>query len=273
MPVPSKSKLGLRHLLIALTALTSLPITSYAGGSPAALMQVLSERHCPKCNLNDADLVHADLRDANLQGSRLQRANLSQAMLDGARLNGADLSFTSLLGASLRGADLRGAKLEGTDLRKADLSGALLDPGALSRTHWQQAKGLPYGQFSYADLHNAGVDAAQNGRFPEAERWFSDAIRRQPDSAISWVARGISRNEQGNVQLAAADFHYAASLYRQRGEDHEALQLETAAQQISKPNNKQNSGSNMGSNIVSGAFAAFKLLAPLAAKAFIPIGI
>ncbi len=242
-----------------------------AGDGP--LIQLLEKRSCPRCNLADADLVHADLRDANLQGSKLQRANLSQARLDGARLNGADLSFTSLLGASLRGTDLRGARLEGTDLRQADLSGALLDPGALSRTHWQQAKGLPASQLSYTDLHNAGVEAAQAGRFPEAERWFSDAIRRQPDSAISWVARGISRSEQGNTQLAAADFNYAASLYRQRGEEPEAKELELAAKTVTQPDKKARSGNGMGSQALGGALAALKFLAPLAGKALLPIGI
>ncbi|MEB3184761.1 MAG: pentapeptide repeat-containing protein [Cyanobacteriota bacterium] len=239
----------------------------------AALIQLLEKRSCPRCNLADADLVHADLRDANLQGSALQRANLSQARLDGARLNGADLSFTSLLGATLRGADLRGARLEGTDLRQADLNGALLDPGALSRSHWQQARGLPTSQLSYTDLHNAGVEAAQAGRFPEAERWFSDAIRRKPEAAISWVARGISRGEQGNAPLAAADLSYAASLYRLRGEDGPAQQLELAANALRQPGQRPRGGNGMGSQMLGGALTALKLLAPLAAKAFIPMGI
>lgn len=256
--------------LIAAGLLAGIPA---AQASDGALLQLLEKRSCPRCNLADADLVHADLRDANLQASKLMRANLSQARLDGARLNGADLSFTSLLGASLRGADLRGARLEGTDLRQADLSGALLDPGALSRTHWQQAKGLPASQLSYTDLHNAGVEAAQAGRFPEAERWFSEAIRRQPDAAISWVARGLSRSEQGNTQLASADFQYAASLYRLRGADVEARQLETAARQLSQPARTAKGGNGMGGQILGGVLAAFQFLAPLAAKAFMPLGI
>jgi len=238
-----------------------------------ALIQLLATRSCRRCNLADADLVHADLRDANLQGSALQRANLSQARLEGARLNGADLSFTSLLGASLRGADLRGARLEGTDLRQADLSGALLDPGALSRSHWHQARGLPISQLSYTELHNAGVEAAQAGRFPEAERWFSDAIRREPAAAISWVARGISRGEQGNAPLAAADLSYAASLYRLRGEDQPAQELEQAANALRQPEQRPRGGNGMGSQMLGGALTAIKLLAPLAAKAFIPMGI
>jgi len=160
----------LNHLRAGLAALVlaGSPITAMAA-DPQQLIRVLDRRQCQACDLQDADLVHADLRDARLKGAQLQRANLSGALLDGADLRGANLSFTSLAGASLRGADLRGSDLTGTDLRQADLGGAMLLPGALSRSHWQQAKGLAPGQQSYAELHNAGAAAAQAGRHPEAE--------------------------------------------------------------------------------------------------------
>ncbi len=175
--------------------------------------------------------MHAQLADADLSGARLQRANLSQAKLDGARLSGADLSFTSLRGASLRGADLRGARLEGTDLRQTDLSGAQLSPGALSRAHWQGARGVDQGLLSFGELHNAGVEAAQKGRFPEAEQWFSAAIRREPAAGVSWLARGITRSQMGRRQEASNDFAYAASLYEAAGDDDQAAQLRQAAEQ------------------------------------------
>jgi tetratricopeptide (TPR) repeat protein len=256
--------------LMAASALVAMP-AAHAGDE--TLIRLLEKRSCARCNLADADLVYADLREANLKGAKLQRANLSQARLDGAQLMGADLSFTSLLGASLRGADLRGAKLEGTDLRQADISGAQLDPGALSRTHWEKARGVSATQLSYAELHNAGVEASKAGRQPEAERWFSEAIRRQPDSAISWVARGISRNEQGNVEAAAADFNYAATLYRAQGEETESKQLESSAISLVQPEKKKPGGSGMGSQMLSGALAVIQFLGPIAVKAFVPMGI
>lgn len=237
-----------------------------------ALIQLMEQKRCPNCSLADADLVHAQLSDADLRGARLQRANLGQARLDGARLSGADLSFTSLLGASLRGADLRGARLEGTDLRQADLSGALLDPGALSRAHWQGARGIDHGQLSYGELHNAGVEAARQGRLPEAEQWFSSAIRREPAAAVSWIARAITRSELGKRQLAAADFDYAASLYAAGGEMAQADQLRQAAKQVSADPSKPGGGGNgLGSMAISGALGALQFLAPLAAKAFLPV--
>ena len=241
-----------------------------------ALLQLLQERRCQGCRLADVDLVHADLRDADLGEARLMRANLSQAQLDGADLNGADLSFTSLRGASLRGADLRGSKLFGTDLRDADLSGAQLDPDALEQAHWQGAQGIAAGSRSHAALHNAGVEAFLAGNWSSAETLFSDAIRSQPQEPLSWVARGISRSEQAKDDLAAADFNYAAALYQQQGSAAWADQLKAAADAISErryENNATEEGSGVGSQLLGGAISGLRMIAPLAAKAFMPFGL
>lgn len=245
-----------------------------AKAASADLMRLLESKNCRSCKLQDADLVHADLRDADLRQAQLQRANLGQARLDGAQLSGANLSFTSLTGASLRGADLRGARLEGTDLRKADLSGALLDPGALSRSHWQRATGIESAQLSYGELHNAGAEAAQQGRYPEAEKFFGEAIRKEPNAAISWVARGICRIEQGKTALAASDFNYAASIYSQGGEVAQAEQLKKAAEILIKPEDRNSEGGNgAGSKALGGIMAALQFLAPLAMKGLMPLGL
>ena len=217
------------------------------------LIRLLESRSCPGCRLQDADLVHADLRDARLKGAQLQRANLSSARLDGA--------------------DLRGSDLLGTDLRQADLSGALLDQGSLSRAHWQQARGISTSQHSYAELHNAGVNAAQAGQQPEAEALFGEAIKRQPDAAISWVARGISRTEQGKTELAAQDYRYAAQLYASLGDTETANQLNKASEELSTPPKKARGGNGLGSQIIGAATAAFQILGPLALKAMMPMGI
>jgi hypothetical protein len=260
-----------RHALLlalALAAAGSLP--AQAGGNSADLMRLLEQRRCAGCQLQDADLVHADLRDAQLVGANLQRANLGQAQLDGANLSGADLRFTSLQGASLRGADLRGARLEGTDLRQSDLSGAQFDAGGLRASHWQQARGLAPQALSYPELHNAGVEEALAGRQPQAEQLFSEAIRRQPDAAISWVARGITRNEQGNRELAARDFQYAASLYEQGGDATQAKALREAAQSLAKSGSKPPGGNGIGGALLSGAAGLAQNLAPLALKFLAP---
>lgn len=244
-------------------------------GSPTALaantdqlIRLLQRGSCPGCRLQDADLVQANLREADLRRAQLQRANLSSALLDGARLMGADLSFTSLAGASLRGADLRGARLEGTDLRGSDLFGALLDPGALARTYWQDARGISSGSLGYADLHNAGVRASLAGNPPQAEQLFGEAIAQQPEAALSWLARGIARKEQGKTALAAQDFRYAAALFAQQGDNPTAIKLNQAATEMEKPPSSRGGGKGLG--IMTGAVSLFQSLATLALT-FLPL--
>lgn len=269
-PVLRQGSLALAGLL-GLGALAGAPAKA---ADPAQVVRLLDRRGCPGCALQDADLVRADLQGANLRQAKLQRANLSGAQLDGANLTGADLSFTSLAGASLRGADLRGALLLGTDLREANLAGALLDRQGLAQSHWQQARGLELSQLGYAALHNAGVAEANQGRYPQAEQFFGEAIRQLPDAAISWIARGIARTEQGKTSLAAQDFNYASVLYARMGDPIEAEQLKKASQLLLEdPKAPKKSGNGMGSQLVGGALAAFQFLAPLAAKALVPLGI
>jgi uncharacterized protein YjbI with pentapeptide repeats len=241
-------------------------------GMPTAVVQLLDQGSCRGCDLIRADLAQAQLARSDLQLAKLEGANLSGAQLDGANLSRSDLSFASLHGASLRGANLSGARLHGTDLRGADLSGAQLDPSALATAHWQGAKGLNPTLLSYSELHNAGTQAAQLGRFPEAEQWFNEAIRRNPDAAISWLARGITRGEQGKKELAAQDLAYASDLYGAMGDTVLAQDLRRASETIRAPERKPKSGNGAGSALLSGAASAFQVLAPLALKAFMPVG-
>ena len=255
----------------ALALLALLMSTPARAGNDVDLIRLLEQRDCPRCKLQDADLVHADLRDADLSGAQLQRANLSQARLDGARLTGADLSFTSLQGASLQGADLRGARLEGTDLRQSDLSGALIDAGGLARSHWQEARGVGPEVLSYPELHNAGVSEAKENRFPQAEQLFSEAIRLQPEAAITWVARGLTRSEQGKTELAAQDLTYAAALYSRSGDEEQATQLTKASEALLAPARKGENGNGMGGQLLTGVAGFAQALAPLAVKFLLPL--
>jgi hypothetical protein len=107
---------------------------------------------------------------------------------------------------------------------------------------------------------------------PEAEQWFSEAIRREPAAAVSWLARAITRSELGQRQLAASDFEYAASLYSARGEETEASQLRQAAKQLNNaPDQQGDRGNGIGSAALGGALGVLQFLAPLAAKAFLPL--
>ena len=260
-----------RTLLLASLLLCQSAIAATAHASDAsALLQLLQERSCRDCRLQDADLVHADLRDADLKGARLQRANLGQARLDGADLSGADLSFTSLRGASLRGANLEGAQLYGTDLRDADLAGARLSANALEEAHWQGAKAINTEARSHAALHNAGVDAALAGRWPQAEAMFSEAIKRNKKAAITWVARGISREKQGKINLASQDLSYAGQIFKSEGDLELANQLDAASQQLTQKTAKGKSGNGIGSAALSSFASITQALLPLALKALTP---
>ena len=257
--------------LIALTVGVGMtgPVQAAPKGD-AAMIQLLQTQECRGCKLADADLVHAQLRDADLEGAKLQRANLSQAQLDGANLRNANLSYTSLQGASLRGADLTGSRLIGTDLRDVDLTGAVLDANALEEAHWNGAKGMQPQAQSHAALHNAGVTAAENDRWAQAEDLFGLAIRKQPDAAESWVARGITREKLGKRQLAIQDFTYAASLFKTSGETEPADHLLAAANALEDKTAQSRGGSGVGSALLNGLLSTSKALLPLAMKLFMP---
>ena len=257
-------------LLLLLTVLLGAPLSARADD----LIVLLEARSCPNCKLADADLVHADLRDAELKAADLKRANLSRARLDGADLREADLRFSSLKGASLRGSDLRGARLDGTDLRQADLSGALINPGALDLSHWLGAMGITPGLRSPASLHNAGVDEANAGRWPQAERLFGEAIQADPEQAMSWVARGLSRGQQGNETKAAQDLLHAADLLDRQGAPEQSEQIRQAVAKLqADESNGSKSGNGLGSALLGGTVSTLSALAPLALKTLIPGGI
>ena len=264
---------SLRPLALALVAGFFGIVNSAIAGNEQDLIQLLESHQCPACQLNDADLTHADLRDANLKGAQLRRANLSQAQLDGADLNGSDLSYTSLKGASLRGTDLRNSRLIGTDLRRTDLTGALLDQHALEQSHWSGARGVVQGARSHSGLHNAGVDAAQAGRWREAEQLFNAAIKANPEEPLSWVARGLSRGEQGKDDLASRDLAHAGQLFADQGDMVKADQLKQASARIYDSPDKQDAtnGNGVGSALLSGALSAAQALAPIALKALMPM--
>ena len=264
--MPSHLRLWLTFALISYTA----SATSAPKGD-AALIKLLQTKECQQCELTDVNLVHAQLQNADLEGAKLQRANLSQARLDGANLHGADLSFTSLHGASLRGANLRGTKLMGTDLREVDLTGAVLNPNALEQAHWSGAVGLKASTQSYAALHNAGVTAAESDRWNDAQELFGLAILKQPESAESWVARGIAREKLGKRQLAIKDFNHASEIYSKNGINKAAEQLTIAASALEDISVQSQNGNGAGSAILNGLMTTSKALIPIAMKLFLPI--
>ena len=235
---------------------------------------LLQSRSCPNCKLPNVNLVHADLRDADLIGANLRGANLGRARLDGADLRDADLRFSSLRGASLRGADLRGAQLDGTDLRKTDLSRCQISAGGLDRSHWLGSIGIGQGLLSSSSLHNAGVDEAHAGRWPQAERLFGKAIQADPEQAMSWIARGLSRGHQGDVSHAAQDILHGAYLLDIKGAAEQSEQLRQAVSKFQvRDEEYSKTGNGLGTFLLDGTISSLESLAPLVLRTLIPGGI
>lgn len=101
-------------------------------------------------NLKGIILVRANLEDANLMCANLESADLVGANLRGAILGSAHLQRTKVWNANLEGADLRGAHLEGAilmdtnleeaELGSAHLEGADLRGARLNGAYWQNVE-------------------------------------------------------------------------------------------------------------------------------------
>ena len=259
-----------RTCLYQSLAIGLLGLSSAAFAMPSDLMQLLESGDCPGCELERVDLVHGQLQGANLKGANLRDGNFSRADLRRADLRNANLEFTSLQGANLQGSDLRGARLYGTDLRGADLRGAKLDANQLASSHSEGAEGIPPTALDYASIHNEGVRLAKSGRHPDAEKQFSQAINKRPEAAISWLARGLTRQEQGRYQEAAADLGYAAKIYNETGAKDLAKELKKASEALTKGKPRVK-GNGLGSKAISGAWKLMQTMAPMALKLVAPM--
>jgi uncharacterized protein YjbI with pentapeptide repeats len=122
--------------------------------------------------LNDANLIGANLIGAELNDAELNDANLVGAKLNDAELNGAKLNRAWLKGANLIGAELNGAKLcraglndawlKGAKLNDADLSLAYLERAKLNRAKLNRAE-LTLAWLNDADLNDAELNGAKLG--------------------------------------------------------------------------------------------------------------
>ena len=108
---------------------------------------------------------------------------------------------------------------------------------------------------------------------PAAEQLFNAAIQVNPDEPLSWVARGLSRGEQGKDDLASRDLAHASQLFADQGDMVKADQLKEASQRVYEiPNQPDTPGGNgVGSALISGALSAAQALAPIALKALMPM--
>ena len=102
---------------------------------------------------------------------------------------------------------------------------------------------------------------------------FNAAIEADPGEPLSWVARGLSRGEQGKDELASRDFTYASQLFAEQGDNVKADQLLEASRLVYDIDNEPGapSGNGIGSALISGALSTAQTLAPIALKALMPM--
>ena len=117
------------------------------------------------------------------------------------------------------------------------------------------------------------MDEANAGRWPQAELLFGEAIQADPDQALSWIARGLSRGQQGDEAKAAQDLLHAADLLDRQGASQQSEQVRQAVGKLQTgAAGGPKSGSGLGSALLGGALSTLSALAPLALKTLIPGG-
>jgi uncharacterized protein YjbI with pentapeptide repeats len=123
-----------------------------------------------EANLEFANYIYADLKGVNFREANVRYAQLVEADLSSASLGYVDLSFAFLLGiilnkavmrgTKLRGAAMQGAKLIEAVLIEADLSHAILLDTDFSNAHLENAD-LSNAELERADLSGAYLQFAK----------------------------------------------------------------------------------------------------------------
>ena len=107
-------------------------------------------------------------------------------------------------------------------------------------------------------------ELTRTGWWPEAEQLFNAAIQANPDEPL--VARGLSRGEQGKIDLASRDLAYAGKLFSDQGDTIKADQLQKASKLVYDPENENKagttSGNGIGSALLSSALSAAQAMHP-----------
>ncbi|MCS6943456.1 MAG: pentapeptide repeat-containing protein [Geminocystis sp.] len=123
----------------------------------------------PHKQLQNQNLVKADLKGINLANACLRNSDLTFADLENANLSGADLTGCNLKCANLKGADLTNAILDNADLsysqlNKANLAGIHARNAKFQNCHLNSANlekaYLSHADFTQAALNNANLKGA-----------------------------------------------------------------------------------------------------------------
>src|SRR6266851_597975 len=231
--------------------LRRLPLTRLRGGltSDEWLKATEEQRSSAVVLMRGAKLYLAQLEEANLIGAQLAGADLSRAQLKGAilieaQLEGADLSRAQLVGAilieaqlgganlieaQLEGADLSRARLKGVDLSKAQLEGADLSGARLEGVDLRevilgdkQRIGPRLADLQWGDNNLAVVDWSQVdvlGDEREArQKKTPDGKKKEQAERLSEYQAAVRANRQLAVALQSQGLSEEAARFAYRAQ-------------------------------------------------------
>jgi len=191
-----------------------------AGLDSVCCEQQSSVANCPlgRCRSGPGDLRRADFERA----AQLQRANLSGGPAwMGPGSAAVILKCHQPAGASCVAPICAAAALPGqaTCSTTPTSAVALLDPEALSSSHWQGAQGRHFPPAELRDLAQPGVDRRPAGAgFPRRQQCSARSGANPKRRSAGW-ARGIqSAGARQHGWQAADDFTVAAALYDQQAQ-------------------------------------------------------
>ena len=144
----------LKQILIIAGTL-ALISPSATAQSAADIAKAKSGQTCIDCNLFQAELSYAQIRNVSFAGSRLRQSDLTLATMDGVSFNRTNLSIANLYGgrftgASFKNADLSRAILVGGSFDSANFEGATLTDANLSGAEMSKSRGLTQTQLNTA---------------------------------------------------------------------------------------------------------------------------
>ena len=139
-------------------------------------------------------------------------------------------SLTIVSGIAL---SILSVKAQGADLPcyMIDSSGDTIDLGTMCQNNEESVPSLDSEevemQRDVTRLHMQASDDLAEGNFQAAIDGYTQALQIQPNSAGSYLLRGIAYREKGDGQLAAEDFQQASQLFNDQGDERMARAVQS----------------------------------------------
>jgi len=251
------------HLLAFTTLVATLSLATPARTENLEhTQQLLATKQCSRCELSNAGLVFADLRNADLRGANLSGANLSRANLQGADLRGANLAAATLFGANLTGAKLDSANVSAVDFRGAYLTGVSFEGAVLDRAQFQGAIGLSPTILKAEDFYRWAMEDQQRKNYPAAIENLNQAVSRKPDFAEAYLSRSYARFQTGDLSGAIADSKQSEKIFTAQGNTNGAQAAQKVTKTLTAPLPEPKARGNVGDALLGVLGIALRFFLP-----------